>query len=75
MIFERHLVNQEHVHRFLVARDLEGWHAREEEDSIVIRAVHHDDWHRVERTVRRFEAAASALEERGWADARVLSAT
>jgi hypothetical protein len=52
---------------------LEGWDAREEEDSIVIRAKHYDDWHRVERVLHSFEDLAGALEERGWIDARALT--
>jgi hypothetical protein len=66
MIFERHLVNEEHVHRFVVTRDEYGWNAREEIDSVVIRAVHYDDWHRVERTLRQFDDTATVLEQEGW---------
>jgi hypothetical protein len=73
MVFERHLVKEEHVRRFLVTRDQNGWDAREEEDSVVIRALHHDDWHRVERAMREFEDTASELEKEGWLELRAPS--
>ena len=43
-----------------------GWDVQEEEDSIVIHQVHHDDWHRVEQSIRRFDQVATALEREGW---------
>ena len=68
MILERCLVNHGHLHRFIVNHDSTGWDVREEEDAIVIREVHLDDWHRVERAVQRFEQTVATLEEDGWSE-------
>jgi hypothetical protein len=62
------LVNQEHVHRFVVTADVGGWEVREEEDSTVVRRMHREDWHRVERDVQLFEIRAITLKREGWID-------
>ena len=66
MTLERELVNDAHIHRFVVSSDATGWSVQEEEDATVIRQSHHDDWHRVERAVQLFEHTAMTLEEDGW---------
>ena len=66
MTLERYLVNQGHVHHFMVQHSTTGWDVREEEDSTIIRQAHYDDWHRVERSVQLFEQAATMLERDGW---------
>jgi hypothetical protein len=68
MTTERFLINQGHVHHFIVKHDATGWDVCEEEDSTVIRQVHHNDWHRVERAVMLFDHAALVLEREGWVE-------
>ena len=63
------LVHEGHVHRFVVAHDPVGWEVREEEDSTVLKRVHRQDWHRVERDARLFEITAFALKHEGWKEA------
>jgi hypothetical protein len=67
---ERYLVHEGHVHHFAVGRDETGWNVEEEEDSILIRQAHLDDWHRVERYMQSFERVALALEDDGWIERR-----
>lgn len=71
MILDRYLVNEGHVHHFVVCHGAAGWDVCEEEDSKIIHQAHHDDWHRVERVVHRFEHAALTLEQAGWTEARL----
>ena len=58
MVVERSFVAEGHVHRFVVTQDRAGWELTEHEDSKVIRRLHQDDWHRVERALKRFENTA-----------------
>lgn len=66
MRLERRLVNSGHVRHLIVSQDTTGWELQEEEDSIVIRHAHLDDWHRVERAVRLFDYESISLERSGW---------
>jgi hypothetical protein len=66
MTFTRHLINESHVHDFIITPDARGWDVREEEDSSVLRRAHHDDWHRVERETLLFNLRALALKANGW---------
>jgi hypothetical protein len=66
MSLDRRLNNQEHVHRFVVTRDVGGWEVREEKDSAVLRRAHRQDWHCVERDINLFEITALALKREGW---------
>ncbi len=68
MSLDRHLNSNGHLHRFVIERSLEGWDVREEEDSIVLRHTHRDDWHRVERDMQLFEIRALALKREGWTE-------
>ena len=68
MSLSRHLINDTHVHRFAVTSDVRGWEVYEEEDSMVLRHVHRDDWHRVERDIRLFELTALTLKRHGWVE-------
>ena len=74
MMLERALINHTHIHRFVVRTDTTGWDVREEEDDLVIRHVHLDDWHRVERAVWLFDLTALALEKDGWVESREAAA-
>jgi hypothetical protein len=66
MSLDRLLNSYGHVHRFVVTSDLTGWEVREEEDSAILRRVHREDWHRVERDIQLFEIRAMALKGQGW---------
>jgi hypothetical protein len=68
MSLDRHLNSHGHLHRFVITHNLEGWDVREEEDSIVLRQTHRDDWHRVERDIQLFEIRALALKRAGWTE-------
>jgi hypothetical protein len=70
MIIDRCFIRSGHVHRFIVAADHDGWQVREEEDDVVLRERHRDDWHRVERDSSLFELTARLLTRSGWAEAR-----
>ena len=42
--------------RLIVVRADRGWEVHEESDRGVVRVSRHMDWHRVERSIQRFEA-------------------
>jgi hypothetical protein len=69
MTLNRYLMNHEHVHRFNVTPQFEGWEVIEERDSAVLRRAQHEDWHRVETDAELFEIKASALKGEGWTEA------
>lgn len=46
-----------------------GWEVREEQNSLVVRIVRYDDWHRVERALLHFKQEAVTLREDGWVEA------
>ena len=67
MLITRQLMNHgEHVHRFVVTRDLEGWDVLEEEDTVVLKRVHRGRWQRVEADVQLFEMKVESLKDEGW---------
>ena len=68
-MLNRHLVNREHSHCFVVVADANGWEVREEQDRLVVRAVHRDDWHRVERDRLLFDLKVRSLLVEGWREA------
>jgi hypothetical protein len=43
-----------------------GWDVLEEADRRVVREVHYDDWHRVERQLHAFTARVEMLKDEGW---------
>jgi hypothetical protein len=52
----RHVIEGVHGRRLVVRRaEHRGWEVSEETDGAVLRAVHCDDWHRVERMMHVFE--------------------
>jgi hypothetical protein len=71
-MFAKELTHAGHTKRYTVRREgSEGWEARVEQDSAVVRSVHYTDWHRVERAVGIMAQEVSALEEVGWTVRRV----
>jgi hypothetical protein len=71
MIFIRRFSSEGQTRVFLVARDLDGWAAREEENNRTIKVVHCQDWHRVERLIALFDLKASELQQDGWREVPV----
>lgn len=68
MELTRCLTRSGHVHRFVVTSDVHGWEVIEEEDSAVLKRVHREDWHRVERDAWLFQVRACTLTREGWID-------
>lgn len=58
MALDWFLLHEGHVHRLVVTPEWRGWDVRHEVDDVVIRRVHREDWHRVERDVRLFSVRA-----------------
>ncbi len=55
----KRILDGEHVRRMVVRHAARlGWDVSEEIDSRVLRAVHCEDWHRVERMLSVFELTA-----------------
>jgi hypothetical protein len=54
-MFTKEFVSAGHTTRVTITRDVEGWQIQEERDSTVVKHVHYDDWHRVERALQALE--------------------
>ena len=67
-MFARALHNAQHERRFTIVQTGRFWEVLEEQDSLVVRRVVYDDWHRVERARRAFSREAEALRELGWVE-------
>jgi hypothetical protein len=65
-MFQMRLRNAGRTRRFQVREHGGRWEVSTEEDSRIVRSVHYDDWHRVERAVMAFKLEVSALEQQGW---------
>jgi hypothetical protein len=50
-------------------KDSGGWIVHEENNRGVIRDIHYDDWHRVERARSLFALKARQLRDHGWIEA------
>jgi hypothetical protein len=69
-MFFRQLHQAGRTRRFVIAsRETGGWDVREEADRSVVREVHYDDWHRVERARTAFALRVLTLVEEGWTEA------
>jgi hypothetical protein len=68
LAFDKSLKYQEQTRRYSIAATDSGWEVREERDREVVRAVHYQDWHRVERARRSITHELRALREQGWAE-------
>jgi hypothetical protein len=73
MPIKRLLVNQGHLHTFVISHAESGWDVCEEEDATVMHRVHRDDWHRVERDSWLFELRIRQLTSDGWVERRPSS--
>ena len=69
-MYSRHFRRAAQTKRFSITdTDSSGWEVREEQNSLVVRIVRYDDWHRVERALLHFAEEAAALRESGWIEA------
>jgi hypothetical protein len=66
-MFNHRLEHQGRTRGFLIApRAAGGWDVLEEQDRRVVREVHYDDWHRVERQLNVFAMRVEILKNEGW---------
>jgi hypothetical protein len=66
--FDKSLRYQENTRRYSIATTDTGWEVREERDSKVVRKVHYQDWHRVERARRTIANELDVLQRQGWSE-------
>jgi hypothetical protein len=66
-MYSKSLRNHDRTLRFSIAATQSGWEVREERDSQVVKKVHYQDWHRVERARRSISNELDALQRQGWA--------
>ncbi len=77
-MFNHRLEHQGRTRGFLIStRAAGGWDVLEEQDRRVVREVHYDDWHRVERQLNVFTMRVEVLKNEGWVpvDGDVSSST
>jgi len=69
-MYARNFRRAAHTKRFSITdTGSSGWEVREEQNSLVVRIVRYDDWHRVERALLHFAREAVSLRESGWIEA------
>ena len=66
--FEKNLRLLERTRRYSIAPTESGWEVREERDSKVVKQVHYQDWHRVERARRSIAVELNDLQRQGWSE-------
>ena len=64
--FDKSVRNEQQTRRYSILATDTGWEVREERDSEVVRQVHYQDWHRVERARRSIAIELDQLERSGW---------
>ena len=66
-MFNHRLEHHGRTRGFLIeTRPAGGWDVLEEQDRRVVREVHYDDWHRVERQLNVFALRVEILRNEGW---------
>jgi len=66
-MFNHRLEHEGRTRGFLIeTRAAGGWDVLEEQDRRVVREVHYDDWHRVERQLSVFAMRVEILKNEGW---------
>ena len=66
-MFNHRLEHHGRTRGFLISsRAAGGWDVLEEMDRRVVREVHYDDWHRVERQLNVFAMRVETLKNEGW---------
>ena len=68
--FDKSLRNDQQTRRYSIVTTDAGWEVREERDSEVVRQVHYQDWHRVERARRSIAMELDQLERSGWSEVK-----
>ena len=71
--FDKRLRNDHQTRRYSIATTDSGWEVREERDSEVVRKVHYQDWHRVERARRSIAIELDQLERSGWSEVKTAN--
>ena len=67
-MFSKSLRYHQQTRRYSIAVTPTGWEVREERDSEVVKRVHYQDWHRVERARRSITIELDALRRKGWSE-------
>ncbi len=65
-LFASTLVRAPHVRSFEIQADAGMWYAVERQDEQLVQRTLCSDWHRVERTIARFNTRIAALHRDGW---------
>ena len=68
--FDKSLRLLERTRRYSIAATDTGWEVREERDSEVVKKVHYQDWHRVERARRSISHELDVLQRQGWSEVK-----
>ena len=66
--FDKRVRNDQQTRRYSIVVTDSGWEVREEHDSEVVRQVHYQDWHRVERARRSIANELDQLQRSGWSE-------
>jgi hypothetical protein len=69
-MFAKSLRNQDQTRRYSISATDSGWEVREERDSEVVKKVHYQDWHRVERARRSITIELDDLRKQGWSEVK-----
>jgi hypothetical protein len=68
--FDKSLRFLEKTRRYSIAPTDSGWEVREERDSEIVKKVHYQDWHRVERARRTIANELDVLQREGWSEVK-----
>jgi len=71
--FDKSVSNEQQTRRYSILATEAGWEVREERDSEVVRQVHYQDWHRVERARRSIAIELDQLERSGWFEVKTAN--
>jgi len=71
--FDKSVRNEQQTRRYSILATDTGWEVREERDSEVVRQVHYQDWHRVERARRSIAIELDQLERSGWSEIKTTN--
>ena len=71
--FDKSVRNEQQTRRYSILATDTGWEVREERDSEVVRQVHYQDWHRVERARRSIAIELDQLERSGWFEVKTAN--
>ena len=66
--FDKRLRRHQETRRYSILPTDSGWEVLEERDSEVVRKIHLQDWHRVERARRSIAIELDKLQRKGWSE-------